>query len=314
MKNNPQKLHVHTCSNNYIKGGGGGSNSLYLQAGHTFTTSHLTVGNTSSSILKSRHVDGKAAASTSYENLYLNYYAGNAVIVGRSDQNATLQVHGPIQQGTTTVIDTSRNITGQQVLVNNQLIVRNSNTNAALHFSTGDDFAGIGFNRNVATGAIYDSGTNAFQFHLQGGKLEVETYNGAGTTQADNAWNLDTSGNMSTKGTIIAGNNYSPTGSVIGSVRAYGSTNAYMGASDQAGRTAFFGVDTSGYAMFGSLTDHNTVIRANNSEKLRIQTNGVINIAANGVLAMNGTTVIDSSRNVYANYSLLGRGFRASNR
>ena len=99
-------------------------------------------------------------------------------------------------------------------------------------------------------------------------------------------------------GNLIAGGGFSPTGSVIGGVRAYGNTSAYMSAADQAGRTAFFGVDTSGYAMFGALTNHNTVIRANNQEKLRIQTNGVISIASGGVLAMNGTTVIDSSSNL----------------
>ena len=74
-------------------------------------------------------------------------------------------------------------------------------------------------------------------------------------------------------GTLISGT-ASPTGSVIGGVRSYGSTNAYMGASDQSGRTAFFGVDASNYAMFGALTNHDTVIRANNTEYLRVHTGG----------------------------------------
>ena len=174
----------------------------------------------------------------------------------------------------TTVIDSSRNITGQSVLVNNGLTVRNGNTNAALHFSTGNDFCGIGFNRNVATGSIFDSTINAFQMQIQNNVLEIEAYNGSGTNVSNNTWTLDTSGNMTTRGLVIAGNAYSPTGSVIGNVRSYGSTNAYMGASDQAGRTAFFGVDTSGYAMFGSLTNHDVVIRTNNAERVRVATNG----------------------------------------
>ena len=118
------------------------------------------------------------------------------------------------------------------------------------------------------------------------------------TTLIDASRNLTNIASATVSGTLYTGGG-TPTGSTIGTVRAYGSTSAYMGASDAQGRTAFFGVDSSGYAMFGALTNHNTVIRANNSEKLRIQTNGVINIAANGVLAMNGTTVIDASRNIF---------------
>jgi len=86
------------------------------------------------------------------------------------------------------------------------LTVRNGNTNAALHLHTGDDFCGIGFNRNVGDGSIYDSNINAFQMHIQNNVLEIETYNGAGTTQADNAWRLDTAGNMTAKGTLTTEN------------------------------------------------------------------------------------------------------------
>ena len=118
------------------------------------------------------------------------------------------------------------------------------------------------------------------------------------TTLIDASRNLTNIASATVSGTLYTGGG-TPTGSTIGTVRAYGSTSAYMGASDAQGRTAFFGVDGSGYAMFGALTNHHTVIRANNGEKLRIQTNGVINIAANGVLAMNGTTVIDASRNIF---------------
>ena len=101
----------HDGTNNYIKGGNAGSNILYIEASGVYTNNSIIVGNNASKQVIVRHIDGKSGSSNSYENLYLNYYAGNAVIVGRSDQNATLQVHGPIQQGTTTVIDTSRNLT-----------------------------------------------------------------------------------------------------------------------------------------------------------------------------------------------------------
>ena len=93
--------------------------------------------------------------------------------------------------------------------VTGDLIVRSGNANAALHFRTGNDFVGIGFNRNVATGAIYDSNINAFQMHIQNNKLEFETYNGSGGSVKDAAWVLDTSGNQSITGTMLVGGQYS---------------------------------------------------------------------------------------------------------
>ena len=89
------------------------------------------------------------------------------------------------------------------------VIVRSGNANAALHFRTGNDFVGIGFNRNVGTGAIFDSNINAFQMHIQNNKLEFETYNGSGGTVKDAAWVLDTSGNQSITGTMLVGGQYS---------------------------------------------------------------------------------------------------------
>lgn len=77
---------------------------------------------------------------------------------------------------------------------------------------------------------------------------------------------------------ILISGTATPTGSVIGGIRAYGSSSAYMGASDAAGRTAFFGVDASGYAMFGALTGHDTVLRASNTEYLRVHTGGYTTI------------------------------------
>ena len=93
--------------------------------------------------------------------------------------------------------------------VTGDLIVRNGNANAALHFRTSNDFVGIGFNRNVATGAIFDSNINAFQMHIQNNKLEFETYNGSGGNVKDAAWVLDTSGNQSITGTMLVGGQYS---------------------------------------------------------------------------------------------------------
>jgi hypothetical protein len=57
------------------------------------------------------------------------------------------------------------------------------------------------------------------------------------------------------------------------------------------------GVDSSGYAMFGALTNHDAVIRANNTEYLRVLTGGNVQIRS-GALQMNSTTVIDASRNI----------------
>ena len=153
---------------------------------------------------------------------------------------------------------------------------------------------------NLSTKMTLDpSGNLSTVGHITGGALQVGS-----TTVITSSLNLENIVNSYISNVVSAGNvisgfqSYTPTGSVIGGLRAYGGNNAYVSASDESGRTAFFGVDNSNYAMFGALTNHATVIRANNSEKLRIQTDGVINIAANGTLAMNGTQVISAGRNL----------------
>ena len=108
---------------------------------------------------------------------------------------------------------------------------------------------------------------------------------------------LDPSGILSAYNVISGHQSYTPTGSIIGGLRAYGGNNAYVSASDESGRTAFFGVDNSGYAMFGALTNHDTVIRANNTEYLRVKTNANVQVVS-GALQMGSTTVITSSRNL----------------
>jgi len=123
-----------------------------------------------------------------------------------------------------------------------------------------------------------------------------------GTTVIDTSRNLTnigtiSSGAINSSGIVLGGHGATPTGSVIGNVRSYGTAGAYMGASDESGRTAFFGVDSSGYSMFGSLTNHDTMIRANNQGYLRVKTNSNVQIVA-GALQMGTTTVIDASRNL----------------
>ena len=56
-----------------------------------------------------------------------------------------------------------------------------------------------------------------------------------------------------------------------------------MGASDEAGRTAFFGVDSTNAALFGALTNHAAVIRANNLEVIKANTNRTVDINHGGL-------------------------------
>jgi len=55
-----------------------------------------------------------------------------------------------------------------------------SNT-GGLMLRAGNDFAGIGFNRNVETGAIYDSTIGAYQLHNVSGIFELQMYNSSGS-------------------------------------------------------------------------------------------------------------------------------------
>ena len=121
------------------------------------------------------------------------------------------------------------------------------------------------------------------------------------TTVIDAARNITagtiSSGSINSSGIVLGGHGATPTGSVIGNVRSYGITGAYMSASDESGRTAFFGVDSSGYAMFGALTNHDAVIRANNNPYLRVKNNSNVQIVS-GSLQMGTITVIDAARNI----------------
>ena len=145
-------------------------------------------------------------------SFYLN--AVHRMEIEGSTGNLNL-ITGNLKVNSTTVIDASRNITGQSVLVNNGLTVRNGNTNAAINVASADNFCGIGWNRNVSTGAIYDSDINAFQMHIQNNTLEIETYNGSGSNVTDNAWTLDTSGNMSVAGVSNAVSGYQVNGTTV---------------------------------------------------------------------------------------------------
>jgi len=62
-------------------------------------------------------------------------------------------------------------VTGGNILVSNT---------SGLMLRAGNDFAGIGFNRNVETGAIYDSTIGAYQLHNVSGEFQLQMYNSTG--------------------------------------------------------------------------------------------------------------------------------------
>ena len=149
-----------------------------------------------------------------------------------------------------------------------------------------------------ADSGFYDSGANMVGLAL-GGVLEYDFQPTQLDLNGNNIIDAGTisSGAISSTGIVIGGSGATPTGSVIGKVRSYGTASAYMGASDESGRTAFFGVDSSGYAMFGALTNHDAVIRANNNPYLRVKTNSNVQVVS-GSLQMGTITVIDAARNI----------------
>jgi len=310
----------HDGSNNYIKGGGGGSNSLYTEASHVFTNSHVTIGNTASKVLKSRHIDGKAAASTSYENLYLNYYAGNAVIVGRSDQNATLQVHGPIQQGTTTVIDTNRNITNIASIGANRLELTGTggtytapsqtNVPSIYVYNTGTTATSHAIVAVRSTGA---SGGDAFvSFDIggvQGYSLGIDNSDGD-KFKLSYGWSalgtndrlvIDTSGNTTISGTLASG-----------AITTSGNLSMTGGHSIYLGTTSRFSSDNNGsfginYGTTGGTNTKSLVVYNNTSEAIVLNRNGTISsgaITSSGNINTLGNIQLDSHKFVdQAEYS-----------
>ena len=130
-----------------------------------------------------------------------------------------IRQNGDIEVGGSKFVDSSRNLSNVGTISGftstAHTVIRSGNTNAALSFGTGDDFAAIGFNRNVTNGAIYDSGTNAFQLQLQDGVFELESYNGAGVNQKAQAWAVDTAGNMTAAGVSNAVSGYQVNGNTV---------------------------------------------------------------------------------------------------
>ena len=194
---------------------------------------------------------------------------------------------GNITVGGTTVIDASRNITGASFtdgyITWSAAQLNRYGSNIELQYTPTNSSTTVKIGANGSNPTIFNAYTGAASF--------------AGTISS---------------GAITATNVQGGSGSVttpIGTVRAHGTSSAYVSAS-KGSETAFMGVDTSGYAMFGALTNHDVVIRANNTEYLRILTGGNVQIRS-GALQMNSTTVIDSSRNITAGSSISATGARS---
>jgi len=66
-------------------------------------------------------------------------------------------------------------------------------------------------------------------------------------------------------------------GSVLPGINVATNGNSYVTASDNT-RTAFLGADNSGYGMVGTLTNHDFVLRSNNTERMRVLAAGNIGI------------------------------------
>ena len=77
--------------------------------------------------------------------------------------------------------------------------------------------------------------------------------------------------NRNTNSNILVGSGSAP--ATLSGLNVHMNGSSYVLASDGT-RSAFMGADSSGYAMFGSLTNHDAVIRTNNAERIRVATNG----------------------------------------
>lgn len=74
----------------------GGDKALRVN-GQTLMTGNVNIGGASNSTLTVRHVNGKEAASSAEDNLYLNYNSGKDVLVGFGGQQSNLKVDGDVE-------------------------------------------------------------------------------------------------------------------------------------------------------------------------------------------------------------------------
>ena len=86
--------------------------------------------------------------------------------------------------------------------------------------------------------------------------------------------------NRNSNSNILVGSGSAP--ATLSGLNVHMNGSSYVLASDGT-RSAFMGADSSNYAMFGSLTNHPAVIRANNNEVIRANTNRSVEINYGGL-------------------------------
>lgn len=118
--------------------------------------------------------------------------------------------------------------------------------------------------------------------------------------------------NRNTNSNILVGSGSAP--ATLSGINVHMNGSSYVLASDGT-RSAFMGADSSGYAMFGSLTNHDAVIRTNNTERVRVATNGNVTFKGDTFTFHGSGTDTYTSTALYINqtYGVLLEGSLQSN-
>ena len=277
----------------------------------------------------------EAAYISRYNNdFYVMNKDGGDLIFGTNNSNkGRFTSSGAFQMGTTTVIDSSRNLTNIGT-ISAGAITSSDKISASSDLETATR---LKFTNNIA------NGWSAPIIFRESAHLALSDYSGVklgGYNGTDYGPRVHVAGNgnvnllegsLMIAGTVVidssrnfipyqiraANGDDTPLGTQFSNViKGQGTNRTIYFDGNGTSVSTWYGVGNNPYAAI-DCTDGMLDVWINDSAGNWLNVadfaTGGLNITYGG-FKIGSTTVIDSSRNVYANYSLLGRGFRASNR
>ena len=171
--------------------------------------------------------------------------------------------------------------------------------------TTSDNVSAIVYVKSVGSANLQrwgtgdDNNANSYRFRIDQNFKFIGNNGSTDKVVIDSdTGNIDSSGQISADGIIYSG---SSSGTPqIGQIRALASASAYVGATNDADKTVFMGVDSSSYGIVGTLSNYDLGFRTNNTLRWLIDTNGdLLSQVAGNDLVLSGQS--NGSGNIVLN-------------
>lgn len=247
-------------------------------------------------------------SSTAQNNVWDS--ANNGFGAGKLYSKGNINItSGVFSMGGATVIDSAKNViaTSFRPSVDNRWKIRGNsgNANLAFEYSTSSGLSDSNIKFELTPSRAELNGDFVFTK-----SPDPRIY--AGTNVGLNIDGQALYLNRNSNSNILVGSGSAP--ATLSGLNVHMNGSSYVLASDGT-RSAFMGADSSGYAMFGSLTNHDVVIRTNNTERIRVATNGNVTFKGDTFSFHGSGTDTYTSTALYINqtYGVLLEGSLQSN-